>query len=77
MPATDQPTIGDAVLFEFTITSAYDLLIFIGTEQPDSFFGMVVEKWIGLFVPALQLLFVLAPVPERVAESAHSDAVGV
>lgn len=77
MPAPHHPTIGDAVLFEFIMTSAYALLIIIGTGQPETFFGMAVEKWIDLCVPTVEVLFALVPVPDGVADGAHSDAVWV
>jgi len=77
MPDTHHPTIGEAVLFEFVIASAYALLIIIGTGQPETFFGMAVEKWINLFVPAVRALFALVPVPDGIAEGSRSDAVWV
>ena len=77
MPAKLHPKIGDAVLFEFIVTSTYSLLITIGTGQPETFLGMAVEKWIDLCAPAVQVLLVLVSVPDGVAEGTHPDAVGV
>lgn len=77
MPATHHPTIGDAVLFEFIMTSAYALLIIMGTGQPETLFGTAVEKWIDLFVPTVQVLFALVPLPDGVTDGAHSEAVRV
>ena len=77
MPATQPPTIGDAVMFEFITASAYALLIVLGTGQPETLFGASVESWIDLSTPTVQILFALVPVPDGAAGGAHSDTVWI
>ena len=74
MSVAHRRTIGDVVLLELTAASAYALLISLGTGQPDTFFGMADEKLIDLFVPAVQALFALVPLPDGVAETANLNA---
>lgn len=77
MPATQPPTIGDAVIFEFITARAYALLIVLGTGQPGALFGASVESWIDLSTPTVRVLSALVAVPGGAAGGTHSDAVWV
>lgn len=77
MSTIHHPTIGDAVTLEFITTSAYALLIILGTGQPGSLFGASVESWIDFSAPTVRILLALVPVPDSAAGGAHSDAAWV
>lgn len=77
MPTTHHPTIGDSVLFELILASAYALLITLGAKHPETLLAAAVAGWIDFTSPAVQVVFALMPVPDGPGEGGLFDTVWV
>ena len=77
MPTTHHPTIGDSVLVEFILASAYALLITLGAEHPETLLAAAVAGWIDFTASAVQVVFAFAPLPDGFREGALFNAIGV
>lgn len=77
MTVTHHTRIGDAVLSEFIVSSAYAFLVIMATEQPETLLGEAIFGWIGLTAPIVRIIFAIVPIPEGLNGVPPFEAIGV